>query len=178
MLPLLQPIQWIVVHIRVSENCSSCTSFARDQMNSTTYSEKNVENVSYQSSMRAVTVFIFFTSICSVVGMWQEQILLNAPLKWPFCHDGILLRSRHISKAFFFFQMSFFIRTLESNDPNSPNTFIFLFFYLFPQMYTTIIWIASFYFCSAFQCKHRIDYYLTNKLSPLGVSEDHVIHTF
>lgn len=104
MLPLLQPIQWIVVHIRVSENCSSCTSFARDQMNSTTYSEKNVENVSYQSSMRAVTVFIFFTSICSVVGMWQEQILLNAPLKWPFCHDGILLRSRHISKAFFFFK--------------------------------------------------------------------------
>lgn len=69
MLPLLQPIQQIVVHIHVSENCSSCTFFVYDQMNLTTYSEKNVENVSYQSSMRAMTMFIFFTSICSVFGM-------------------------------------------------------------------------------------------------------------
>lgn len=129
-LPLLQPIQQIVLHIHMSENWSSCI-FLRVWWNECKYF-CHFENVSYQGFMRVVTMFIFFTSVCSVVGMYQEQLLLNVLLKWPFCGDRILLRSRHILKASVF-QTSFFIWTLESSDTNSPNSFIVLFYWCFSK---------------------------------------------
>lgn len=40
--------------------------------------KKNIENGSYENSTRTEIMFIVFTCLYSVVGMWQEQILLNA----------------------------------------------------------------------------------------------------